>query len=218
MGAVASAAIGTYSGSNILVHNNTVLNVAEHAYSFDGGDLPTNRIENITLTNNICYKCHDVAIWRADGVTLDHNTIILNDNSYCHTDSSYKVWESTNVKQTNSLFAQAPTIRYQSPLSDLTQDYNYYFNMYDEISDCSTPEQFLRCEGTGCPGSYLILSDWQSATGLDTNSAQARGNIDISALDSLFVNPASFDFRPQAGTWPCGAASDGSDVGALPCA
>ena len=55
--------------------------------------------------------------------------------------------------------------------------------------------------------SYTTLAQWQ-ALGRGLNSVFG---------DPLFTDPANLDFSIPSNSPACGAASDGSDIGAIPC-
>ena len=69
----------------------------------------------------------------------------------------------------------------------------------------STNRQILHFQSTD----YSTLAGWQTRTGQDANSITAN---------PLFTNAAIDDFRPVSTSPACTASSNGSYIGAVPCA
>ena len=84
------------------------------------------------------------------------------------------------------------------------------------------PDQWVRRNFPEAAERNWQLAEWQSEMGLDANSTITSSDPQF-ADPSIYPVPTSWSdawerFRPAATSPLCGAAADGSDVGAVPCA
>jgi len=176
--------------------------------------------KNIIFSNNLWYGVWDAVILWADpfieDVLFDHNTIVSSRGSSYHL-LDHPTYPRENVTITNCVIADFAINRYIDssalPLEEFFEDYNYYYLPKDAM---------VQTVGYGCNACYTI-EEWRTCTQNNGRILGVHSEDELNpGLDiyDLFVDPSApnWDFTPKPGTWPCGNASDGSDVGAFPCA
>lgn len=200
----AQGASGTWRIYNATFRNNLVWNSAYCAEYFVNDD--SSDADNIVFDSNTCWNIG--AGWynpqrsnAMDGVCFrsgrseGFNTRGINfTNNICHT--------------TNEWVTEDYMVRVNAPFKgwrdndNLSIDYNLYYNFND----------YIALWGDLGWTKYATLAAYQAATGKDLNSTVAN---------PLFVSNDSSNpnfLVPYNNSPACGGASDGGDIGALPCA
>ncbi|MFH1597567.1 MAG: MopE-related protein [Patescibacteria group bacterium] len=210
------------SASDILITENTIINTQYFPLKHT---CTLKKVRNVTFSNNIIYGKRDFYIWGypdSEHITIDHNTFIdQNEVSVAIAEDS-SPHSFNHVTFTNNLFAETSAPWYGGaylPISELTADYNYYFN---PINDGVVFHSLCPHSGGPHHAKCYTLQEWQTAT---ANAGYPQGvhsaeDHSGATIDDLLVNPANYDFTPKNDSWICDPAnygSDGQPRGALPC-
>jgi len=207
---------------DVLVTNNTIVD----PFSWGSHAMYFKDCKNCEASYNKFYNTHDVIIlfahsgFSSENIVIDHNTVVSSRDASFNIDSfSAAPFYNTIIK--NNLVVNAARNFYSdelypssTPIEELYTDYNYYIPSGELIRHYLCPSEIC-----------YTIEEWRFATdghpiylgGLGDNSEDGS----VAGFENLFKYPdfaTSYDFTPKLGSWVCGKADDGTDIGALPCA
>ena len=208
---------------NTSYYNNTVIGHRTAGISFGGANASAGKCHfyNNVVKGRDSQSYNETSTWLQYAVkvyysggtnvvnwNITHNTFIGKQAAWMGLDEA--IHELYNTTVTNNIFLS----NYTSSVVQKTGedglgnfwDYNLYYNLLGGnllkwyMNDTLT---------TG----YLTIADAQASTSWD-------GEWDLNSLESNpeFIGYDDYDFQPNASSPVCGAASDGTDIGAIPCA
>jgi parallel beta-helix repeat protein len=170
--------------------------------------------KNITVVNNVIYdNTYGMYVYANESINISHNTFVgsrLNGFATIYAAGDITFKDNLIQSDYSNLRIATDTIQNHNRSDDF--DNNYYApssNVTYRYDDSMTVDRFIIGENYYLDN-YFNFTEYQNAfPGQELNSVN-RDRI-------AFVDESNLDFRPVSGSVVCGAASDGSDIGALPC-
>lgn len=220
-------AMASYAGSlwidnahNVIVRNNLIYGT--HGSSGTGIKISSSDLKpdpkpgaskNITVVNNVIYdNTYGMYVYANESINILHNTFVGSiRNGFATLRNASDVIFKDNLIQSDYAILRITSDSINTHNQSDDFDYNYYapstnVNYYQDNS--MTVDRFVI--GYDAYSYFYNFTEYQdSFPGQELNS--------VNGDEITFVDESDFDFRPVSGSVVCGAASDGSDIGALPC-
>ncbi len=220
-------AISSYAGSlwldnaqNVIVRNNLIYgtkgstaNGIKISSSNLKPDPKPGASKNITVVNNIIFdNTYGMYVYANESINISHNTFVDSRlNGFATLRNAGDIIFKDNLIQSDHAIVRIAEDSIETHNQSDDFDNNYYApssNVTYPYDDSITVDRFII--GHYHYNYHYNFIEYQDAfPGQELNS--------VNGDEVIFVDEDGLDFRPIEGSIVCGAASDGSDIGALPC-
>jgi parallel beta-helix repeat protein len=194
---------------NVIVRNNLIYGA--NGSSANGIKISSSNLKpdpkpgyskNITVVNNVIFdNTYGMYVYANESINISHNTFVDSRlNGFATLRNAEDIMFKDNLIQSDHTIVKIA----EDSIATHNRSDNFDYNHYVVNDDPMIVDQFM------IGYNYYNFTEY-----LDAFPDQELDS--VNGEEIVFTNKEGLDFRPILGSNVCGAASDNSDIGALPC-